>query len=152
MWNSATWKLLFQPHMQHWILHGWVSAYSVRTTTFLYLHTHLPNMLLLVERGSVHSNLQACFLSCSGFSQVSVPQNPLPGPASPPPLWREHLLYAVNGAFSDHEGNYFKPSILVVYSGFIAQCAEWCILIFFFSICFRKLCQEPENLNSRNLP
>lgn len=26
MWNAPTWKLCFQPHLQHRILHGWVST------------------------------------------------------------------------------------------------------------------------------
>lgn len=137
---------------------------------FFFTSTHIyPTYFSWLNEALCTKILQGCFLSCSGSSQVSVPQNALPGPASPPllvPLWRENLLYAMNGAFlglacltsirppsllcSAVWQNYYQQ-FWVVYSAVIAQHAGWCVLIFFFlSIYFIKLFKDSENLYSRS--
>lgn len=89
---------------------------------------------------------QACFLSCSGSSQVSLTQNPLPGPASEGKMygmpWMVHFW--TSGVFTFWPRGQLlpkkKPCVNRLFLCLtLALCALWSICIYFLCLLYGSL-------------
>lgn len=159
MWNSPAWKLLFQPDLQHRLLHGWVSTQQHSDGERAYLRTHSANMQPRVERGSVHSRLSGLFSQLwaapakSLLPRIHCQVPPLRGKCTGCHEWC--IFKPQEHSPSDRECNdslkktVCKPFILGVW---LLPCVHSCQYVFTFSVCVIKVWQEAEEFLSRCLP